>query len=282
VRATGVYQAHEDLDPRRLNRAGQNVREARDNPDHPRSLPIVVGFDSTGSMGAVPRVVQTKLATLFGLLLDKGYATDPQIAIATYGDALCDQVPLQISQFEADNRIDDNLDKLYLEGGGGGNDGETSQLLLYYLAHHTRTDSWEKRGKKGYAFLIADEKQIPIEPAEVARYIGDTQPLGRLSFQAIAADVARTWNVKVLLINNATAHYQGSQQFYEDLFGPDNVTIVQDPDMIAETIAAIVGFAEGRSLATITEDLTASAGREVARRVSDSLALRVPVGAGLR
>ena len=30
----------------------------------------------------------------------------------TYG------VPLQISQFESDNRIDDNLDNLFLEGGG--------------------------------------------------------------------------------------------------------------------------------------------------------------------
>ena len=44
----GVYEQHVDLDPKRPNKAGQNVREAMDNPDHPTSLPIVVGFDSTG------------------------------------------------------------------------------------------------------------------------------------------------------------------------------------------------------------------------------------------
>ncbi|MDR2566301.1 MAG: hypothetical protein LBC97_09675 [Bifidobacteriaceae bacterium] len=280
ARATGVAKAHEALDPTKLNAAGKNVREAFDNPDHPTSLPIVVGFDSTGSMGSVPRVVQHKLATLFALLIDKGYATDPQIAIATYGDATCDYVPLQISQFESDNRIDENLDRLYLEGGGGGNDGETSQLLLYYLAHHTETDAWRKRGKKGYVFLIADEKQIPIAPGHVREFIGDGQPLGDLSFEGIAADVAKTWEIRILLINNAAAFTQGSQAFYGALFGRDNVVLVQDPDAIAETIAAIIGFEEGRDAAAITADLTAAAGKEVALRVGQ--ALRRPVGAGLR
>lgn len=279
--STGVYKPHADLDPKGLNGLGQNVREAMDNPDHPTSLPIVVGFDSTGSMGSVPRVVQTKLSTLFGLLLDKNYATDPQIAVATYGDATCDRVPLQISQFEADNRIDDNLDKLLLEGGGGGNDGETSQLLLYYLAYHTVIDSFERRGKKGYVFLIADEKQIPIGPEHVKEFIGDGEPLGGLSFEAIAAAVTRTWNVKVLLINNYTAVYQRSQEFYEGLFGPDSVILVQDPEAIAETIAAIIGFEEGRDLDQIKADLDAVAGSEVARRVGDSMARR-PAGARLR
>ncbi|MDR3360538.1 MAG: hypothetical protein LBO20_07840, partial [Bifidobacteriaceae bacterium] len=277
VRASGDFRAHEALDPAKPNAAGRRVREAFDNPDHPASLPIVVGFDSTGSMGSVPRVVQRKLATLFDLLVAKGYATDPQVAVATYGDADCDQVPLQISQFESDNRIDENLDRLFLEGGGGGNGGETSNLLLYYLAHHTQTDAWRKRGKKGYVFVIADEKQIPITPEHVREVIGDPEPLGDLSFEGVAAAVSATWEVRVLLINNYTAMMQGSQEFYENLFGPANVTLVQDPDTIAETIAAIVGFEEGRDADTIAADLAAAAGQEVALRVAG--ALRRPVAA---
>ncbi|GAA1876316.1 hypothetical protein [Myceligenerans crystallogenes] len=274
ARRSGVYRAHEALDPTRLNAAGRNIRESRDGDDHPASLPIVVGFDSTGSMGSVPRVVQAKLATLFGLLVGRGYATDPQIAVATYGDATCDRVPLQISQFESDNRIDDNLDLLLLEGGGGGNNGETSNLLLYYLAHHTETDSWAKRAKKGYVFLVADEKQVPIDAAHVREFTGDAQPLGGLGFAEIAADVSRTWDVRILLINNASARHQRSQEFYENLFGPDALTVVQDPNAIAETIAAIVGFEEGKDLDTITDDLTAAAGKEVAVRVGQSLSAR--------
>lgn len=276
AKSSGKYAAHEDLDPKRLNAAGLNIRESRDSDEHPLSTPIIVGFDSTGSMGSVPRIVQTKLPTLFRLLLDKGYCSDPQISIATYGDALVDRVPLQVSQFESDNRIDDNLDKLFLEGGGGGNDGETSQLLLYFAAHHTITDSFEKRGKPGYLFLIADEKQVPIGANEVTSVIGSAAggEVRDTSFEGIAAAVTQKWVVRILLINNGASRSQRSEEFYTKLFGPDSLTVVQDPEAIAETIAAIVGFEEGRDLDAITDDLTAAAGKEVALRVGQSLAKR--------
>ena len=41
-----------------------DVRESRDNDEHPASLAISVLFDVTGSMGGVPRVLQTKLPDL--------------------------------------------------------------------------------------------------------------------------------------------------------------------------------------------------------------------------
>jgi len=163
ARSTGLYKAHESLDPTVKNADGKQIRESRDSVDHPNSVPIVVGFDATGSMGSVPRVVQKKLSGLFGLLTRKGYVEDPQISITAYGDAECDRVPLQISQFESDNKIDDNLDNLFLEGGGGGNGGETASLLWYYLINHTATDAWDKRGKKGYLFVIADERALDLK-----------------------------------------------------------------------------------------------------------------------
>lgn len=274
VRRTGDTRAHSDLDPKAKNSAGENIRESRDSKEHPNSLPIIVGFDSTGSMSSVPRTVQRRLPTLFTLLLEKGYATDPQIAVSTYGDATCDRVPLQFSQFESDNRIDDNVDKLYLEGGGGGNSGETSQLLLYYAAHHTATDALEKRGKKGYLFLIADERQVDVDGRIIKDVIGDAQPLGDISMEGIANAVSEKWNVFVLLIDNYSARMQKSEEFYSRLFGPDSVIIVQDPEYITETIASIIGFEEGTDVAKITTDLAESSGKEVALSVEKSLARR--------
>jgi hypothetical protein len=95
------------------------MRESRDCAEHPRSLAIAVLFDVTGSMGAVPRVLQAKLPQLLGLLLRKGYAADPQIMFGAIGDASCDGAPLQVGQFESDNRMDDDLGRILLEGGGG-------------------------------------------------------------------------------------------------------------------------------------------------------------------
>lgn len=274
ARATGHYAAHESNDPKKLNAAGVNVRESRDSVEHPFSKPMVIGFDQTGSMGSVPREMQERLKTVFQLTLDKG-VKDVQVAVAAYGDATNNErVPLQISQFESDNRIDDALDNLFLEGMGGGNDGETSQLLLYYLAYHTELDSLDKRGEKGKLYLIADEKQVPITDRHIAEFIGDAQPLGDISFEGIASAVSEKYDVTVLLINNSAAKWQKSEEFYSNLFGPDNVVIVQDTKAIPEMIAGLFAFDLGRSIDDIKADLTATVGNAIAVRVTDALARR--------
>ena len=250
AKASGILKPHENLDPKKVAGpasplAGQIVREARDNPDSPTSTPIIVGFDATGSMGTVPRIVQEKLAGLFGLLLRKGYCENPQVAVSAYGDYLAgDRVPLQISQFEADNRVDAALDQIVLEGGGGGNSGEQANLLWYYAAYHTVTDSWEKRGKKGYLFTIADEVALPLTPQAIKEVIGDGQPMGPIDNKGLVAELKKKWEPIILLINNSTAHWQGSEKFYKDLFGDKNVIVVEDPANIAETIAMVIGRLE--------------------------------------
>ena len=274
AKATGRYEAHEDLDPKRLNAAGINIRESRDSLEHPLSKPMVIAFDQTGSMGSIPRQMQQRLKTVFQLTLDKGIE-DVQVAVGAYGDATNgERVPLQISQFESDNRIDDALDNIFIEGMGGGNNGETSNLLFYYLAHHTKLDSFEKRGEKGKLYVIADEKQVMINDRHIKDFIGDAQPLGDLSFGGIAADLTKTWDVTILLINNYSAQMQRSEQFYAELFGPDNVIVVQDADTIPETIAALFALDMGRDVASITTDLAATAGKEVANRVGATLEQR--------
>lgn len=250
VRSTGVYKAHADLNPKSVAGvdspfAGTIMRESRDNPDHPNAVPICVGLDVTGSMAQVPKTVQSKLGGLFGLLLRKGYVEDPQILVSAYGDAKSDRVPLQVSQFESDNRIDENLDNMFLEGNGGGNSGESMSLLWYYLVHHTFTDSWDKRGKKGYAFFIADEISHELTAADILDNIGDPEPLGSITNKDLASQLSEKWDVYVLVINNSSAHMQGSEKFYQKLFGNQHVLIVEDIDSITETIALTIGVMEG-------------------------------------
>jgi hypothetical protein len=245
------WKAHELLDPKRLAGAGspfegQTVRESRDNADHPNSVPIATIFDVTGSMGTIPVVVQSKLAGLFGLLLRKGYVEDPQIMVGAYGDAYSDRVPLQVGQFESDNRIDECLDKIFIEKNGGANGGETQSLAWYYLAHHTATDAWDKRKKKGYAFFVADEIALDLLPEHIRDHIGDGEPFGGdLTVKNIAKSMTEKWDVFILLIDNMSARIQGSEKFYKDLFGAANVLVLEDPESVAETIALTIGAMEG-------------------------------------
>ncbi|WP_250033366.1 hypothetical protein [Paractinoplanes maris] len=236
---SGARQAHPALDPK-----GVTQRESRDNDEHPFSTPIAVLFDVTGSMGGVPRVLQTKLPQLLGLLTRKSYATDPHILFGAVGDASCDRVPLQIGQFESDNRMDDDLARIVLEGGGGGQMMESYELAMYFMARHTALDSYEKRGRRGYLFLIGDEMPYAkLKPREVEKFLGERAE--RMSTEAIVAELTRTFDVYYLL--PTAAGHGGNRDVlkrWRELLG-QNVLELDDLDAVCETIALTVGLGEG-------------------------------------
>ena len=132
-----------------------NVREARDGDDHPESTPIIIGLDVTGSMGYLAaQIAKEGLNETMMKLFSTKPVTDPQIMLAALGDVV-DSAPLQVTQFESDIRIAEQLMDLWLEGRGG-DSPEDYNLLWYFAAKHTSTDCFEKRGKKGYIFTIGD------------------------------------------------------------------------------------------------------------------------------
>lgn len=257
AKASGRYEAHEGL--RILDDQGNPMtRESRDSEEHPESTPIVVGFDVTGSMGENPRILQRDLKGLFGMLVRKDVVSDPQVAIGAYGDTHCDRVPVQFSQFESDNRIDDNLDNVFIEGCGGGNNGETSTALVWYVANHVVTDAWEKRKKRGYLFLIGDECALEVGGDASKRFLGEAEPHEITS--EMAFDSAREkWDVYFLLVDNYAAKEQHSRVKYEGLLGKDHVITLETTESAPAVIASVIGFAEetvdANSLAT---DLTSA------------------------
>lgn len=142
-----------------------NVREARDSEEHPESFPIIIALDVTGSMGSIPnKLVKHDFPEIMKKILETGIK-DPQICFVGIGDHECDDVPLQVGQFESSDELMESwLTGIYLEGGGGGNDGESYSLAWYFAARHTDIDSFNKRNKKGVLITIGDEpflKSIP-------------------------------------------------------------------------------------------------------------------------
>jgi len=271
-----TWRAHPSLDPH-----GLTLRESRDSAEHPTSLAIGVLFDVTGSMGGVPRVLQTKLPDLFGLLLSKGYAAHPQILFGAVGDATCDRVPLQLGQFESDNRMDDDLGNILLEGGGGGQMTESYELALYAMARHTALDCHEKRGRRGYLFLIGDEMPYgKVKAREIRAVLGE--PAERdIPVTEIIAELRRTFHVFYIL--PAGASYAGNPEVlgvWRRLLG-QNVIELDDLDAVCETIALTVGLGEEAidlasglaDLADIGSDAGASVARAL-RRVADDRAHR--------
>ena len=135
--------------------------------------PIVVAMDVTRSRGDDSRVIYAKLPMFIGQIELKNYVPGPAISFAAIGDATSgDRAPLQVGQFEADNRLDDVLSKIWLEEGGGGSGQESYELAAYYYARHTRLACTD-RGEKGFFFFLGDEGFYPqISCAQVQQVLG--------------------------------------------------------------------------------------------------------------
>lgn len=130
------------------------TREARDSDDHPESMPIIIGLDVTGSMGYLAKkVAEEALNETMMKLYSTNAVKDPALMFAAYGDA-GDKSPLQVTQFESDIRIAEQLLDLWLENGGQGM--VAPFLLWYFAARHTSLDNYEKRNKKGFIITIGD------------------------------------------------------------------------------------------------------------------------------
>lgn len=270
ARAAGKWEIHPTLDPK-----GVKFRESRDSDAHPRSNSIAVLFDETGSMKRIPHVFQKKLAELMSMLLVKGYIQDPQILFGAFGDATCDHVPLQIGQFESGIEMDEHLRNVILEGGGGGTSHESYELALYFLARHTSIDCWEKRGRKGYAFLIGDEMAYPaVNKQQVAKHIGDDLA-ENIPLRQIIAEVQRRYHLFFIFPNNGSYPADGENPaFWQNLLG-QRVIFLEDENAVSETIALAIGLTENAiNLSEGEEDLS-SAGASASAIEAAAKALQV-------
>ncbi len=251
ARSSHTWNIHPTLDPKDVT-----FRESRDSDAHPRSTAISVLFDETGSMGGIPLVFQKKLAELMSVLLIKGYIQDPQILFGALGDATCDRVPLQVGQFESGVEMDEHLRNIILEGGGGGTNHESYELALYFLARHTAIDCWEKRGRKGYAFLIGDEMAYKsVNKKHVFTHIGASLEQD-IPLRQIINEVQRRYHLFFIFPLNAShGHDDSIKNFWHDLLG-QNVIFLEDEHAVSETIALTIGLTEDAiNLAEGVQDL---------------------------
>jgi hypothetical protein len=237
------WQPHQLLNPH-----GLHIRESRDSAEHPESNAIMIGLDVTGSMAAVVVAIRDSLGKLMDMLLNGKYVEDPQILFYAVGDATCDTIPFQVSQFESDNKINDQLTLVVLEGRGGGQMTESYELGFYCAAVHTSIDCVEKRNKKGYLVSIGDELPYSeVNKEEVTRIFGKEVD-GHIPLKVIVEEAQRKYHT-FHIVPRGSSHYTNPairNTWMEVLGGSHFVFMLEDPTMAAETIALAIGLNEGR------------------------------------
>lgn len=232
------------------------VRESRDSLVNPNSNAIVIGLDVTGSMGMIADAMAREgLGTLVEEILKRKPVSDPHILACGIGDSYCDDAPLQVTQFEADIRIADQLKMIWLEKGGGGNNHEGYHLPWYFAAQHTQIDCFEKRGKKGYLFTVGDEEP-PEEllAAHATALFGDS--LQRtLSVGELLTLVSRTYHVFHVVVeegNHARNNLSRVLKKWNALLG-QRVLRLKDYRRLAEVVVSAIEVNEGRDRTTVAK-----------------------------
>jgi hypothetical protein len=172
-----------------LNPAKIMLRESCDSADNPNSTPIIIGLDVTGSMGIIAEIMaKESLGTLVSGIYERRPIPDPHVMLMGIGDITGDKAPLQVTQFEADIRVANQLKEIWLEANGQGNGFESYDLPWYFAANRTAIDSFSKRGKKGYLFTIGDERPPAecLNLSNLRRVFGNTVEAGTTVNQALA------------------------------------------------------------------------------------------------
>lgn len=225
------------------------IRESVDSPANPLSTPIVVGVDVTGSMGIIAEKIAKKgLGILIEGILDRKPVTDPHIMIMAIGDVYSDRAPLQVTQFEADIRISEQLSDLWLESGGGGNSFESYDLPWAFAARKTKIDSFDKRGKKGYLFTIGDENPplIATSQSTLKSSIGVSGEKD-CSTAELLTEAEEKWNVFHVIVEQgdyARRSLPAVTAAWDKLLGKRAIHL-NNYEYIAEVILSVIEVSEG-------------------------------------
>ena len=229
---------------------GVMLRESRDSEANPNSTAIILGIDVTGSMGMIAEALAVDgLGKLVEGLLTRLPITDPHMMVMAIGDAFCDRAPLQVSQFEADIRIAEQLKSLWLEGGGGGNAFESYDIPWYFAGRRTAIDCFEKRGKKGYLFTAGDEPPPPngINANYLNNIFGGGEQQGYTS-QELLEMAQEKYNVFHVIVEQgsyARTRPVEVKRAWTELLGKKTI-MLSDYNYMSEVILSVIEVNEGK------------------------------------
>lgn len=239
-------------------------REARDSAANPRSRGIIFAEDVTGSMDVY---LMDLIKNQFPKLIKETYnisSYDPHIMFMGVGDVYCDSAPLQVTQFETDLKMLEQLQSIYLERGGGGNCFESYILPWYFAGKHISMDCFEKRGEKGFLFTFGDEEPTPaLSSAEIKRVFGSNDTLKKPSISKydclkMASEKFHCYHI----ILDGYNYSMNVKKLWKDLMG-GHACLLSDHKYLSELVTTILKMYEGKTKTEAISELTSVEAKRV-------------------
>lgn len=235
-------------------------RESIDSEDSPNSTPVIIGFDATGSMGYLANEIATNsLNEAIMQILTRQPVSDPHMLCSAFTD---NKNPLQVTQFEADIRVVEQLLDFKL---GGGNRYSYDTVLWYFAANHTKTDCFEKRGKKGILIGIGDEicggKNNILSREDILRLFGDKMNKD-YNLNEIFRMVSQKYEVAHIVVGGEERFNSNLSNWNRESYSGWNQAIpgrvaklkANDIGSLAEVIVAIMEMLTGKDKAAVIDE----------------------------
>lgn len=242
------------LDPSKVkvgkgDRVGMQLRESIISEENPNPTPIILALDVTGSMNSISaQIARTEFAKMMTAIHEKGIVSDPHVMFMGFDDVHVQRVgALQVSYFEPDLRIVEQLDKMWLVNNGGGNGSESYDLPWYFAGKYTYLEGYEKQARKGFLFTFGDEP-VP-EETMTARELesvfgkGDYENISPAQSLKLAQEKFTVFHVCI------ESHSKSMRSGWENLLG-SNVIYVQRSDInyLSDIVIATMAIASGQDI----------------------------------
>ena len=234
------------LDPRGV------VRQCHDSEEHPRTLPVILALDVTGSMGSAASRTATRLNRIITDIFRSGQIRDVEFCMMAIGDIHYDRAPIQISQFESDIRIAEQMDAVYFESGGGSNCYESYTAAWYMGLEHCELHCWN-RGGKGLIITMGDEMPNPFLNAKELNAVTGDSLQADLETKDLLERVLEKYEVYHLSVNDSHSSYQRNQKRYDldsawrALLGRDHYRVVTVEGLDREITDIVTTYARGQN-----------------------------------
>lgn len=233
------------------------IRECCDSEEHPFTKPIILALDVTGSMGDAA----TEIASSMGVIMENLYnkVKDIQFMTMGIGDFAYDYGPLQVSQFESDTRINEQLDKIWFEFGGGGNSYESYTAAWKFGLDHTKLDCYDKRNTKATLITIGDETLNPMISGSRWREVVGDNVQGDIETKDLYEAASKKFNIYHIHVSHGYGrddHYDSKcVHSFESVLGVQHV-FQCNVDNIDQTITNIVLDSVNDSGSFVSDDTT--------------------------
>lgn len=206
---------------------------------HGPKLAILFALDGTGSMGKEVGKALYAMGRMNGLLEGLRRICQTDLSYMVVQD-VCDlHPPVQMAQFESDQRIAEHI-RLLIPDKGGGDEIEDYDLGVAFVDLAVETDIYGHYGLKGHFQIVADEVgRGMVYPHDVERYLGHSLQ-SSVSTEEICHHLLEKWHlfyIQVLSKSHAT-------RWWTERLGEGRVVPCSNTDLLAELQAGLVYVVE--------------------------------------